>query len=259
MTPVTLEIENNIAVVTLNQPHKRNSMNPELLDSFQDRIEEVLKNASVRCVIITGNGSCFSAGANLSGDLQRGGEKMSGTEKSFAMYQPFLRVLDIPVPVIGALNGHAVGGGFGLALICDIRVVNRDAKYGANFARLGIHSGMAISYLLPRLVGVSKASELLFTGKLVLGEEAAAIGLASRAVGENEVKTSAQELAQDIALSAPLAVRSMKAALRDTLSWAPRDWAHREAEIQAESLLTEDAKEGVAALLEKRVPKFSGK
>jgi enoyl-CoA hydratase/carnithine racemase len=175
------------------------------------------------------------------------------------MYTPFLGVLDVPVPVIGALNGHAVGGGFGLSLVCDIRIAARDAKYGANFARLGLHPGMGISYTLPRLVGLSRASELLFTGRLIDGDEAERIGLVSRSVAAESVMSEALVLARDIALSAPLAVRSMKATMRQLLDWDPRPGAWQEAWAQSATVRTEDFDEGVKALLEKRPPRFQGK
>merc|ERR1711881_352688 len=106
-----------------------------------------------------------------------------GGEKMFAMYQPFLCLMDIKVPVIGALQGHAVGGGLGLALCCDIRVCHKTSQYGSNFVRLGLHPGMATTYFLPRLVGVPRAAELLLTGRLINGTEACQLGLAND-VGE---------------------------------------------------------------------------
>lgn len=175
------------------------------------------------------------------------------------MYAPFLRVLDLEIPVIGALNGHAVGGGFGLSLLTDIRIGNREAKYGANFARIGLHSGLGISYLLPRLVGISKASELLFTGRLILGDEAERIGLFSRAVAPEDVLSEAQALAEEIASAAPLAVRAMKATMRRFNDLQIREAAAIEAPLQAETLDTEDAREGMRAILEKRPPVFSGR
>jgi enoyl-CoA hydratase/carnithine racemase len=179
-------------------------------------------------------------------------------ERSYAMYASFLTLLDVPVPVIGALNGHAVGGGFGLALLCDVRVGARGARYGANFARLGLHSGMGISHTLPRLVGLSRASELLFTGRLVDGEEAERIGILSRAVASEAVLAEAMELAHEIARSAPLAVRGMKATLRAALGDV-RASAWHEAAAQAATVATEDFAEGRRALLEKRPPRFEGR
>src|ERR687884_1776204 len=112
------------------------------------------------------------------------------------MYEPFLSLLDVEVPIVGALNGHAVGGGFGLALVCDLRIGALDAKYGANFVRLGLAPGMAISYLLPRLVGSARASELLYTGRLVDGKEAETLGILNRAVAGEHVLAEAMAIAQ---------------------------------------------------------------
>jgi len=222
-------------------------------------IGQARRDQGIRCLVVTGTGRCFSAGADLRSSMQRSDLGKPSIEASFAMYEPFLQVLDVEVPVIAAMNGHAVGGGFGLALLADIRIADVDAKYGANFARLGIHSGLGISYLLPRIVGVAQASELLFTGKLIRGHEALRIGLASYAESAEQVLPSAMSLAREIAASAPLAVREMKASIRRGLRWEIREAALQEARLQAASLTTEDAKEGVSAVLEKREPEFNGR
>src|SRR5262249_44796184 len=145
----------------LNRPDNRNSMTPELLDAFASAAAQA-RSADVRCVVLTGTGSCFSSGADFKSTVQRQAAR-APNERSYAMYESFLSLLDIAVPVIGALNGHAIGGGFGLALVCDLRIGARDAKYGANFVRLGLSPGMAISYMLPRLIGMARANELLLT------------------------------------------------------------------------------------------------
>tara|TARA_B100001750_G_scaffold98822_1_gene78288 strand:+ start:35 stop:775 length:741 start_codon:yes stop_codon:yes gene_type:complete len=245
-----------VGEIVLDRPEGRNSMTPELLEAFGEAACAAAGDADLRCLIVRGEGRCFSAGADLKANLQTG----SGLphERSYAMYAPFLSLVDLEVPIVGALNGHAVGGGFGLALTCDIRIGARDAKYGANFARLGFGSGMAISYVLPRLVGVSRAAEMLFTGKLVSGDEAEAMGLLSRALPAEEVLPAARELAGEIAASAPLAVRAIKRALRHNLDWDPKSAARYEAALQADTLTTADAREGMAALLEKRPPIFTG-
>jgi enoyl-CoA hydratase/carnithine racemase len=175
------------------------------------------------------------------------------------MYAPFLSLLDLEVPVIGALNGHAVGGGFGLALVCDLRIGAIDAKYGANFVRLGLAPGMAISYLLPRVVGFPRANELLLTGRLVLGPEAAAIGILNRALPANDVMPAAMEMARTIAGNAPIAVRETKLAIRRGLALEVREAARAEAVIQAQTVASDDCREGIAALLGKRDPVFTGR
>src|SRR5690606_12762831 len=192
-------------------------------------------------------GSCFSSGADFKSTLQRDTGK-APHERSYAMYEPFLSLLDIEVPIVGALNGHAVGGGFGLALVCDIRIGNVESKYGANFVRLGLAPGMAISYLLPRVIGMPRANELLLTGRLVDGREAEALGILNRAVPAAEVLPAAMELARTIAGNAPIAVRATKAAIRRGLALTVREAAREEAVAQAETLVTADCAEGIAAL-----------
>jgi enoyl-CoA hydratase/carnithine racemase len=255
---VVYEERDGVGVITFNRPDNRNSMTPEVLEAFAEASQWARTNKGLRAVVITGTGTCFSAGADFKSNLQTGGKNLLDHERSFRMYEPFLSVLDIEVPVIGALNGHAVGGGFGLALVCDIRIANRKSKYGANFARLGLHPGMGISYLLPRLIGVSRANELLFTGRLVLGDEAERIGLVSQACKGDQVLDEAMKMARTIANNAPVAVRLTKRTLRETMTWDVRDGAYREAYVQAATLRMDDAKEGMRALLEKRDPEFSG-
>lgn len=256
---VTYERDGAVGVITLRRPDNRNSMTAELLDAFADAAARARGDDGARCVIVTGTGRSFSAGADFKSQIQRAGAGSLPHERSYAMYEPFLSVLDIEVPVVAAMNGHAVGGGFGLALACDVRVAAEEAKYGANFTRLGLTPGMAITYALPRLVGAPAASELLYTGRLVRGDEAARLGIASRAVPAAEVAEAARALADEIAASAPGAVRATKRLVRDGLAWDLRAAARREAMAQAEAVATEDAKEGVAALLEKREPHFQGR
>ena len=254
---VRFTASDDIGVITLNRPNNRNSMTPELLDAFTAATAEA-RAARPRCVVVTGTGACFSSGADFKSTVQRDADQRAPNERSYAMYEPFLSLLDIAVPVIGALNGHAVGGGFGLALICDLRIGARDAKYGANFVRLGLGPGMAISYLLPRLVGVARANELLLTGRLVDGAEAEQLGILNRAVAAGDVLGEALALARTIADNAPRAVRATKRAIQRGLELQIRDAARLEAYAQSESVASDDAREGIAALLAKRPPKFTG-
>ncbi len=246
-----------VCEITLNRPEHRNAMSPEMLGPFQQVIDRVKEDREIRCVVITGKGSSFCSGADFrSTILERRGELPQ--DASYAIYRPFLTILDVQVPVIAAMNGHAIGGGFGLGLVCDLRVANRDARYGANFARLGFSSGMAISYLLPRIAGVPRAAELLFTGRVFSGAEAAEMGIANHAVGAGEVLAKARELADEIAACAPVAVRMMKRAMYRGLGWDPKSAGEVEAMLQSRTMEMQDVKEGIAALLEKRPPRFSG-
>jgi enoyl-CoA hydratase/carnithine racemase len=254
---VRFTASDDIGVLTLNRPDNRNSMTPELLDAFA-AAAAAAHAARLRCLVVTGTGTCFSAGADFKSRVQRDDDQRAPNERSYAMYEPFLSLLDIAAPVIGALNGHTVGGGFGLALVCDLRIGALDARYGANFVKLGLAPGMAISYLLPRLIGVARANELLFTGRLVDGAEAERIGILNRAVPAEAVLDEALALARAIAGNAPIAVRATKRAIQRGLDLQIRDAARLEAYAQAESLTTSDAREGIAALLAKRPPTFTG-
>ena len=258
---VLYERDGHVGVITLNRPDNRNSMTPELLSAFRACALKAAQDDQARCIVITGTGRCFSAGADFNSQIQAEGEgrPLMPHEASFAMYIPFLTVLEIEVPVIGALNGHTVGGGFGLSLVCDLRIVNRESKIGANFARLGLHPGMAIGYLLPRIIGPVKAAELLFTGRLIKGHEAESLGLVNQAVDPEDVFPTAMAMAKEIASNAPVALRMMKRSFYEGLGWEVRAAAYREAMAQAITVDTEDAREGIAALLAKRAPEFRGR
>jgi enoyl-CoA hydratase/carnithine racemase/uncharacterized protein YndB with AHSA1/START domain len=255
---VRYEAQDRIGVITLNRPD-RNSMTPELLDAFAHASAAARSDAEIRALVITGTGSSFSAGADFKAGLQRGSDDLPPAERSYAMYEPFLSLLEVEVPIIGALNGHAIGGGFGLALVCDLRIAALEGKYGANFVALGLAPGMAISHLLPRLVGLPRASELLFTGRLVDGAEAERLGIVNRAVPAAQVLEESLALARAIAANAPFAVRATKAAIRRSATLDVRAAARAEAVDQAASLAMQDAREGMSALLEKRKPVFTGR
>jgi len=256
---VRYEAQDGIGIITLDRAGNRNSMTAELLEAFAGASAAARGDGAVRAVVVTGTGTCFSAGADFKAGVQTGSQALSPAERSYAMYEPFLSLLDIEVPVIAAMNGHAVGGGFGLALVCDLRVAAREAKYGANFVAVGLAPGMAISYLLPRLIGVARASELLLTGRLIDGGEAERLGVVNRAVPATQVMDEALALARTIAANAPFAVRATKASLRRGTSAEIRAAARAEAIAQAASLATDDAREGMSALLEKRKPLFTGR
>jgi enoyl-CoA hydratase/carnithine racemase len=256
--PILYDKQDKIGTITLNRPENRNSMDPETMPAFQKILDRVRQDKKLRCLIITGSGSSFCSGADFkSGVIQRGRPLLN--QMLLNLYQPFLDIGKLKIPVIGAINGHAIGGGLGLALMCDIRVADKGAKMGANFARLGLHSGMAISYVLPRLVGLAKANELLFTGAIITGEEAFSMGLVNYAVDKGAVMEKALDLAARIARCAPAAVQMMKHSIYQGLDWNTLKAAEMEAHVQSRTFEMEDAQEGIAALLEKRVPNFQGR
>ena len=256
--PILFNVEDMVGLITLNRPDNRNSMDSETMPAFLEAIEQVKKDNELRCLIITGTGKSFCAGA----DFRNSPIDMSGGlphENLMNTYGPFLKISEIKIPVIAAMNGHAIGGGFGLALICDIRIANRKAKYGANFAKLGLHTGMATSYMLPRIVGLPRANELLLTGRLIDGLTAERIGLVNYALEEDQVLNKAREIAREIASCAPVAVRMIKRSILRGISWDPISAAEIEAHCQSRTFEMEDAREGITALLEKREPVFQGR
>jgi 2-(1,2-epoxy-1,2-dihydrophenyl)acetyl-CoA isomerase len=175
------------------------------------------------------------------------------------MYEPFLSLLDIAVPVVGAINGHAVGGGFGLALVCDLRIGARDAKYGANFARIGLAPGMAVSYLLPRLVGVARAKELLLLGRKVTGREAAEWGLIHRAVADADLDAATGDVVAQLCAAPTVALGLTKRCIQRGLEGSLADAMEAEANALELSSRSPDFKEGLAAFREKRPPRFEGR
>lgn len=256
--PVLFERRESILEITFNRPENRNSMTPEMLPAFQEAMAAAREDRDARCVIITGRGASFSAGADFRSRLLEEDDQRPGPDRQFDVYGPFLEVLDLQVPVIAAMQGHAVGGGLGLALLCDLRIANRQARYGANFTRLGLSPGMALSYVIPRLVGIPRALELMLTGRLITGADAAEMGLVNHAEPPERVLESARALAEEIAESAPVAVRWTKELVYRNFEWDPRAAARRESPFQSHTSSMDDFAEGVDALLAKRHPDFTG-
>ena len=192
-----------------------------------------------------------------SSDLDPGGPPRRANRDSMrAFYKLFLTVRDLPCPTVAAIQGAAIGAGLCVALACDLRIVAREAKLGLNFTRLGIHPGMGATWTLPRLVGPAVAAELLYTGRIFDGEEALRVGLVNRAVPREEVLKEALALAREVATSAPRAVRGVKRALARSQDATLEDQLSFEAERQAECFESSDLREGIAAVREKREPRF---
>ena len=261
---ITLERDNGIVTLTLNHPESRNSMTPEMGDEIVRASADIRADASARVVVITGAGKAFSSGGNL-GMLARdagvdsGGSAptMAGSPRDF--YARFLSIRQLPVPTIAAINGHAIGAGLCFALACDLRVAAADVKMGMTFTRLGIHPGMGATYFLPRLVGTARACDLFFTGRVIDASEAERLGILNRCVPRGEFATAVATLAREIASAGPLAVRLVKKAIYRGGEHSLDDMLDFEALQQTITFTTEDAREGVTAMIEKREPRFKGR
>jgi len=258
---VRTELEHNrqIAVITLNNPSKLNALTEPMGEALIERVEEVKNMSEVRATIITGAGKAFSAGGDLEWLLARHRDTAENNIKVMQeFYQKFLVLRSLPMPVIAAINGPAVGAGLCLAMGgADIRVASKTAKMGVTFTKLGLHPGMAATHFLPMIVGPQTAADLLLTGRLVTADEALSLGLVAR-LGDSALAT-AREVAKDICLSGPVSVRTLVKTLRDKQNVGLVDTYRLEATAQSMCYPTKDLAEGVKALQEKRAPVFENK
>lgn len=264
---VLLERDGDVATLVFSDPARRNAMTRAMGEAFAARCAELARDPGLRAVVLTGAGGAFSAGGDLdfiqsladAGLQDPGGPTRRRNRDAMRdFYGLFLAVRELPCPTVAAIQGAAIGAGLCVALACDLRVAARDARLALNFARLGIHPGMGATWTLPRLVGPALAAELLFTGRMLDGEEAARIGLVNRAVEGEAVRDEALRLARELALGAPAAVRGARAALARSLGASLDDQLAFEAARQAECYETRDLQEGLAAARARRAPKFSG-
>lgn len=253
---VELSVEGHVALLTLANPERRNVLDAPMATALREAAASVEELADVRCVVLTGAGSTFAAGADL-----REIEATSAAEN--LSYNRQLRaavnaVAALAVPSIAAINGHAIGGGLELAIACTLRVGSTEAKLGMPEARLGIVPATGGLARLPRLISPSTAARLLLTGDLVDAAEAEAIGLLDAAVPAAEVLPEAMRLAARIATAAPLSTRAIVDALRGDAGLSIAEANVRTEDRLAALLDSEDRREGARAFLERRDPQFSG-
>lgn len=255
---LNVERHGNVGVVTMDRP-PHNFLNFRQIHDIADVLEELDADTSIRCAVLAARGRSFCAGADLGGDGVGGGhDEAVGGSATLALYQGSGRLFDIKLPIVGAIGGPAIGGGLGLAMVPDIRITCPDARFSANFAALGIHQGFGLSVTLPALLGPSHAAQVLLSARRYRGEEAVEIGLADECVPSDRLMERTMEVASEIARNAPLAVRAIKGTLRLGLGDRVRAICEREAAEQLRLSVTADAKEGMAAVAERRVGEFTG-
>ncbi len=252
------EKKDNIGVMTVNRPDKLNALSNELTEELQHLLDEIEKDVDLRVVVITGAGDkAFVAGADINELVER--DALKGRDVSRFRQALFARIENLPVPVIAAVNGYALGGGLELALACNIRIASEKAQFGAPEVKLGIIPGDGGTQRLPRLVGLGRAMELILTGDFIDAQEAHRIGLVNRVVPPDELMESVMTLAKKIALRPPLAVKYAKEAVNRSQEGDTASGYALESYLHALACTTEDKKEGVTAFLEKRKGQFKGK
>ena len=252
MSDVTVAVDDaHVATVEIHRP-PANYFDAALIRELADAYEALDAGVGCRAIVLCSEGKHFCAGANF-------GSASSPAEEPRSLYREALRLFASATPVVAAVQGAAVGGGLGLALSADFRVASPGSRFSANFSRLGFHHGFGLSVTLPALAGQQTALDLLLTGRRVHGEEALALGLCDRLVEDDEVRSAAHALAAELALSAPLAVRSIRATLRAGLLERVEAALEREASEQDRLRDTDDFREGVSASLERRAPRFEGR
>jgi enoyl-CoA hydratase/carnithine racemase len=257
---VLVERDGGVVTLTFNRPDVRNAMTVELTDAFTDAVTTLRGDPGVRCVVVTGAGKAFCAGGDLSW-VQPGpnADVPSIRAKMRAFYPRFLVIRSLDVPTIAAVNGAAIGAGLCVAMACDIRIAAQDAKLSTAFLRLGMHPGMAATYLLTRLVGTARAAELFFTARTIDGTEAERLGLVNRAVPSDRLQEEALGLAREIAANAPIPMGMTKRAIYLAERADLETMLEYEGLAQPITMATADLLEGLEAVKEKRAPRFEGR
>jgi 2-(1,2-epoxy-1,2-dihydrophenyl)acetyl-CoA isomerase len=238
----------HVAVVCLHRP-PNNYFDTALIDAVAAAYDELDGLGWCRAIVLASEGPHFCAGLDFAANA---GQDIA------ALYRAALRLFAAPLPVVAAVQGAAIGGGCGLALSADFRVATPRTRFSANFSRLGFHHGFALSVTLPAVVGRQAATDLLLTGRRVSGEEAQVLGLCDRVAEEADLRAEALGYAGELAAAGPLAVRAIRATLRQDLVDQARLAMEHECAEQLALRATADFAEGVRAAAERRVPRFSG-
>jgi enoyl-CoA hydratase/carnithine racemase len=251
---VAVTLHGHVAQLEIDRP-PNNFVSVELMKALADALNDVDADRNLRASVVCSAGKAFCAGADLASPTGVGGAGMAGINP---LYHEAVRLFSVKKPIVAAVQGAAVGAGLGLALIADFRVVAPEARFTANFVKLGFHPGFGITYTLPRLIGEQRAALMCLTGRRIKAEEALAWGLVDEIAPLEGLRAAALRLADEIAENAPLAVESTRATFRSDLAAAVKTQTDHELIEQTALRKTADFAEGVRSVNERRVGKFVG-
>ena len=258
---IQVDYRDDVATITLDQQDKLNSLSWKMMREIVRVCDDIEKGARARVILFSGAGRAFCAGADLE-DLQKtvSLKPVQQEPNLKAWFKLVWRIKNIELPTIAAVHGVALGGGFALAIACDIRVAADDAKMGSVFVQRGASSAdMGVSWILPRLVGAGHAAELMFTGDVIDAARAERIGLVNRVVPRDQLAQAAHEMAAKLAAGPPLGLKFTKRALNRSVWEGLQSQLEYECATQTMTFLSEDFAEGVKSFYEKRKPVFKGR
>ncbi len=248
--------EGTIAVITLNRPDALNALNAKMVTELIDALDGFEKDDSIRCIVITGNESAFSAGADIKEMIDLSAVDMAKTGHFFPLWD---RIGRYPKPIVGALSGFVLGGGLELAMNCDVLIASDTARLGQPEINIGVIPGGGGTQRLTRAVGKYKAMEMILTGRMIGADEAKTLGLVSRVVPKEAFMEEAKRIAKEIASKSPLAIKFAKQAVNKAFEMGLSDGLDFERELFYLLFASEDKVEGMKAFLEKKKPEFKGK
>jgi len=249
----------HVALVEIRRP-PNNYFDVALIKEIATAFEALDADSNCRALVLAAQGKSFCAGANFGSDDRDGGEFLSGPRPGAAhLYIEGNRLFRTKKPIVAAVHGAAVGGGLGLAMVADFRVTCPEARFCANFTRLGFHPGFGLTVTLPAVIGPTKAAMMFYTSRRVPGSDAHAMGLADLLVPQDQVRAAALSFAAEIAENSPLGLIATRATLRGDMADRVRAATERELTEQTRLRKTDDFKEGVKAMAERRVPMFGSR
>ena len=262
-TDIGFEKHGHVGLIEIQKP-PLNFFDVSLINQIADALEEFDNDIEIRAVVLAAQGKAFCAGANFGDPARQAAEERAKTDPSSNLpinhlYVQAVRIFRTRKPIVAAVHGAAIGGGLGLAVAADFRVTCPEARFAANFTKLGFHPGFGLTTTLPELVGKNNAELIFYTSRRVTGEEAYRMGLANELVPQDQVRTAAMKLAQEIAECSPLGLLATRATMRAGLADRVLAATNHELVEQNRLRVTEDFKEGVKATAERRVANFKGR